>query len=481
MKIVPSYIRESLFLRNFSVLTLGESVSHVINMLTNIYLARLLEPVFYGEYTLLITYISIFYTVSALGLRQIVIRTIARNQNNSRIVFYYSVLLRLYGYVLGIIVLFVYNWISPLGMSDFLIAALLLGVFAQSFWDALQNVAFGMQRMEWTSIINVTGSICILLTYIVLPTSVISVDMVTIIYIAWFLLKDMAYLVSLYRNHLLTSDSSNVAMESIGTRKRMLKESMPFYILSIFTMLSSQFPILFLEQNSSIEEVAYFNTANKLLLPMTMLINTSLVALFPNQAKLFVENKVAFANQVKKIMSFIIGLGILLGVVITLFRTELVWVLYGAKYANTGEVMAFQCWYLVVYTVFGFIGGTMGAADRQNLLAGCSIAYSFVSVPFLFYGSYYGAQGLALAYIVSSVVNMTYHYYFLEKILDNRLNKSFTIKLFSSIIAAFLISNYILSILPFWIKILLIMGIFIFIYIKRNMLCNFLKSKYAKC
>lgn len=477
MKIVPSYIKNSLFLRNFSVLTLGESVGHVINMLTNIYLARLLTPAFYGEYTLLMTYISLFYTVSALGLRQIVIRTIARNQNNSRIVFYYSVLLRLYGYVLGVIVLFVYNWISPLGMSDFLIAALLLGVFAQSFWDAFQNVAFGMQRMEWTSIINVTGSICILLTYIVLPASVISVEMVAIIYIAWFLLKDMAYLVSLYRNHLLTRDSSNVVMESIGTRKRMLKDSMPFYILSIFTMFSSQFPILFLERNSSIEEVAYFNTANKLLLPMTMLINTSLVALFPNQAQLFVENKVAFANQVKRIMSFIIGLGILLGIVITLFRTELVWVLYGGKYANTGEVMAFQCWYLVVYTIFGFIGGTMGAADRQNLLAGCSIAYAVVSVPFLFYGSYYGAQGLALAYIVASAVNMTYHYYFLNKILDNRLSRSFTIKLFSSIIIAFLAANYILCILSFWLKVLFILGLFIGAYIKRNIILAFLKSR----
>ena len=194
-----SVTKTNSFVKNFSILSAGEIISHAISMLTNILLARLLSPESFGEYTLLLTYIFIFYTVSSLGLRQVIIRLIARNQSNSKYLFYYSVFLRIIGFVFSILVFFVYDLFYNPGLSNFLILALFAGVFVQTAWETLQNVAFGMQRMEWTSIINVVGNFFLLGLYLVLPKNYCSVIVVVVLYVFVFLLKDFAYLISLYK------------------------------------------------------------------------------------------------------------------------------------------------------------------------------------------------------------------------------------------------------------------------------------------
>lgn len=456
-------LKNNSFLKNFSILTAGEATTHAINMFTSIYLARLLSPTCYGEYSLLITYITLFCTISSLGLRQIVIRTIARNQDNSRGIFLCSILLRIYGYIIGVASFLVYNWFFPLGFSNYMVLMLLTGIFAQSFWDAFQNVAFGMQRVGWISIINVFFAFIILLIYMILPNNQTNLVSIVTIYVICNFLKDVVSVFCLFKAKLLTcKKEKELQIKALS----MLKESFPFYFLSIFTMFSTQVPVIFLEQNSTIEEVAYFNTANKLLLPMTMLVNTALAAFFPNQAQLYAKDNNAFNDQTKKSFVFIAFCSSFLAILITIFRKEFILLLYGYKYINTSEVMAFQCWYLAMYTIFCFIGSAMAAADKQNLLSVCSVIYAIVCVPFLYCGTYYGAKGLAVSYILASLINMTYHYYYFNKIIGHRLDKTFTAKVFGSLMFTFF-AAYSISLLSLGYRIIIALAI-IFILYKSN-------------
>ena len=81
------------FFRNFTVLMSGEALAHAFNMVINIILARKLAPDSYGLYALFLTYVTLFFTFSTFGLRRIVIRCIARDQDSSKKYFVISFIL----------------------------------------------------------------------------------------------------------------------------------------------------------------------------------------------------------------------------------------------------------------------------------------------------------------------------------------------------------------------------------------------------
>lgn len=431
-------IKGSVFLRNFTALATGEFAAHAINMFINILVARYLAPEQYGNYSLIMTYISLFYVVASLGLRQIVIRDISRSQTNSSYYFKMSMLLRLLGLVIAFVCVLGYSILFHKGIAFLFLLFVMVGVTTQSLWDGLQAVAFGMQKMKSTSIINVLFSVMMLLGCFLVPKEYFTFNNILVLYFSIFILKDIIYYITIKHEKLLTSNVGNTTIDFFDLKK-LFNDSLPYYVLSIFTLFSSQFPILFLEKNSVITEVAYFNTANKLLLPMTLFMNTAMTALFPNQSQLYAKDKLKFSLKAKQIFTYLVLFGMFACFGISLFKDEIVYLLYGNEYASTGDVMAFQCWYLALLAVFCFIGGTFGAADRQKLVATTSILYAILSTPILYISSYYGAVGLAVGYIVASFVNMSYNFYYFRKVTNNKITIRYLLNMMLMFLLAFLV------------------------------------------
>lgn len=241
-------------------------------------------------------------------------------------------------------------------------------------------------------------------------------------------------------------------------------------------MASTQLPILFLNNNSTITEVSYFNIANKLLLPMTLFIHSALVALFPNQAKEFVKNQQRFTNKASLMMYFICIVGTIACLVISMFKSEVVLLLYGESYANTGEVLALQCWYMVLFSVFGFIGNTLGAADKQKWIAILSIFYACINAPLLWYCSKFGATGLSYGYLIGAVLNLTYHIYYLQKAMPVQIPTQTFVISFTILISGFFLSVSISDSLSIYIRILFVMIVFVLIFLYKNKIVSLLKK-----
>ena len=146
---------------------------------------------------------------------------------------------------------------------------LLAYVFLLSLWDGIQNVAFGMQRMEFTGYIRLFGNLLLLVTYIILPEKLISVELLFLGLMIIQLIKDLLYLWICKRQNLFT-----IAKDKYDDKRIILpmlvKQSFPYYILMVFSLFTLQFPLLFLESNSSLTEVAYFNASNKLTVPLAL-------------------------------------------------------------------------------------------------------------------------------------------------------------------------------------------------------------------
>ena len=432
--------KENKFLRNFSLLTIGNFGSRGLAMVTNIILARKMEPENYGEYTIVLTFINIFYFIASLGLNQFIIRSVARDQRNSKDYFRISFILRIGGFFFSALCFAIYGIVCPRDWSTIVVFSILAGTLLESIWECQQNISFGMQKMEWNTVVSLVGAGINVVAFFLLPRKFFSVENVLVIYILLFFIKDLVYYLGLNNPQMLTSTSARRTTISFGTCKNYISESFPFYILMVMGLFTSQFPVVFLENNAGLREVAYFNSANKLIMPMMILVNTIFSAYFPNQSQLFATDREKFASQTKKILLLVALFVSISAFGVSLFRYEIVDILYGQQYIGAVDVMAYQSWYMALYALFCLNGNTLGAADSQKKLAICSIVYAVLSTPILYYSSKFGAIGLSIGFIITSFINLLYIYPIMMKTISNSLSYRYSIKVLGTIFGFMLFS-----------------------------------------
>ena len=209
--------------------------------------------------------------------------------------------------------------------------------------------------------------------------------------------------------------------------KNLFKESWPYYLLGILTIFTTQLPFLFLKWNSNLEEVAFYSASFKLIQPMQLMIVLLLTAIFPRFSKLYKSDYKKFSAYVVITLNFIVFLGSLMSFILSVFGEEIMLLIFGDKYIETGFLFSILIWYSLLFSIFNFIGTVLGSIDKQKNLMYLSILYTIILTVFLWFGSKHGATGLALAFIVGGFVNMTYHWkYFATKIKLTNLHKIYT-------------------------------------------------------
>jgi O-antigen/teichoic acid export membrane protein len=396
-------------------------------MFTSIYIARILKPNAYGYYGVILSIVAILQVLSGLGLSATITRKVARNQGKSLAIFLTS--LRSYGlgFAATSILFLLYYLCFKNDLTFQLFILIEINLLSLNGWTMIQNVAFGMERMESNGLINLIFTIILLLSYLIIPHTLISVYFVFSISIVIQLIKVITYYFICKKEKNFTGEPSNknARIESV----QLIKISIPFLVMASFSMFSNQLPILFLNSNSGASQVAFYNTANKLLLPITLVITTLMTAIYPNLSKIYLANKSEYSSRIKIIFKSISVIGISGAIFVILFRNEIVKIIYGTAYIQTGNVMAYQSIFMVVFALFCFIGNIFSSSDHQKLLSKLSIAYAVISVPILWYGSSFGAESLSIAFVIAAILNFTYHWYFLQKILPVPFEKRFTLNL----------------------------------------------------
>ena len=270
-------------------------------------------------------------------------------------------------------------------------------------------------------------------------------------------LKTVVYFIALRKTGCLTGGADDVNWKENALY--IIKQSLPYYYLNLLTLVSNQIPILFLEYRSGVEQVGFFNIANKILTPMNLILNTALIALFPNLSKIFISDNQLFVKRVKHIFVIISLLGIVGAFAVTFFRTEAISIIYGKKYISSVLVLSYQCWYMALYSLVCLIGTLLGAIDRQKELGYLSIVSTVIQVPILWVGSKYGAEYLSAAFLVATIIGFVIHAFVINNFLKHSLKFSFFVKIFLGFVVAYIISILIPGQLNFLIKCVL----FIFI------------------
>ena len=424
-------------LKNFSVLTLSNAFTQFLLIFTSIRIARSLDPLLFGTYNLLQLHISIFVVIASFGLRNIIIRSIARDKSIVKKIFLVSMVIRAGGFLLSIFLFCSFFFLY--GSYDTLLFILVIQcILSTVIFDVLESIAFGLEKMEFSGIINFLSTLFWLLTILLIPKNQISLHLIFGLLVFFNSIKTIIYFFSIYKtNYIKGFSEQNIGRVEVVS---FLKECFPYYYLGLFTLLSNQIPLLFLQYRSGVEQIGYFNIASKVLMPINLVLTTALAAIFPNLSRLFVANYPQFIKNVKLIFILIALFSITGAFGVTLFRQEVIYLMYGEKYVSSSLVLGYQCWYIAIYSCVCLIGTILGAINRQKQLSYMSIVCTVIQVPILWYGSKYGAQYLSAAFLVATSLTFIIHVYVINLYLKNDLSYLFYIKILLIYIIAYAIS-----------------------------------------
>lgn len=414
--------------KNFSYLTIGTVLAQVISLLTILKITHILVPSEYGVFSFLMVQGTLILTLGDFGVRNIVIRTIARDPKTTNDLIVNGTILRTIALVVLVVLYIAYNYFFG-HLSVFQMALIFIYAFINCISNLFENAFLGNQKMLPSSLINLTYSIIWFASIYVLPANKINVDSLFYIFLIVNAIKALLFFICLKYQKLLVGKVENFWISS----KKLVKESWPYFVLVLLMMPFSMLSNNFLDRNSTSEQIGYFNLSQKLIGPVSLLIDIGLAAIFPNLSSLWVKDKDQFAKYVSIGFKYFMLLALILCFLFTLFAGDVVRLLFTAKYIPAIKVSQLQIWYLFLTTVDSLMGTILGSVNKEKVILKFGIYKALFCTPFLFYGSMFGALGLSYGYVASLAFFQIYLWLGFKKAMNIPL-KQIEILWFSSVV-----------------------------------------------
>lgn len=444
------------YLKNWGFLAGSDLVSQLVGFLIVIRLASVLSPADYGIFNVLTTLAAIFSILANFGMSQVLIRTIAKFPSATAHLLKNVVPIRIATILFTILVSYCYNLFFSDVKFYILICTMVLTIDT-TVWDFVESVSFGKKITKYTSTSNIVFTVLWAIFIFLFPKHLFTLQNIVLVYCVITTLKSLVIVVVSYKKGIY--DSVGDVVSYSFDRKEFIKESLPYLWLWGIGSFVSQVPLLLLSKHSSITEVGYYSVGAKLTIPLTMLVGTIFRALFPFMAEFYFKDKNKFNKVISILYTFIIIMGSSVAFFATIVSAPIIPLLFGQKYVSSIGSFNLLIWSAVIYSVDLMIGNALSAANKQGLLAKLTTIDILIGFPIMYYGSYYGASGLALSRLIFVVVAMSYHWIILTRLISSESpsNRAFTFK-DVALIYMFLILSFVTTILP--ISIVFKLGIF---------------------
>lgn len=444
---IKSIIQHKVF-KNFSYLTLGTAISQVLSLLAVLKITKILLPDDYGLYTFIFAQGALLLTIADLGVQTIIVRSIAREPEKTNDLVINGILLRTLALVVVGIIYVGYNYF--LGNLTILeLSLVFLFSFISCVGKLFEIVYIGNQKMLPPSIINlVYGFIWFALVFL-LPNSLVTINNLIFAFLAINVLKNLTFYFALRRHKLLIGRVKNFWLSS----KSLVAESWPYFALTLVMLPYRKFSNNFLDINSTIEEVAFYNLSDKFIGPISMILDIALIAIFPNLSALWVSNIAKFKNVISEGFKYYMLLGILLSFLFTMFAYEILGFLFPPSYLPAVIVCQLQIWFLLLSSIDSMIGTILGATNNEKKILKLGIINSLFSTPIVYYGSKFGAMGLSIAYLTTFSIFQFYIWYVFKKSVG--INIKDKVLMWGIAIGLFIVSYFLVQDLDLIYKILI--------------------------
>jgi O-antigen/teichoic acid export membrane protein len=384
----------------------------IISFFVFMFLARKLSPVGYGTLNATMALASLFSIFATnVGANQVITREITLHPDSTKDLFRLLLPIRAISVIATVAALVIYYYWT--GENHFIVifSATLL-VFSTTIWDLSESIAFGHFITKLTTMISMAVSGLWLLIVILLPPQYVSYETILLLYSVLFILRGGVYFLFTYQRFIRQkNEPARVRSAAILTM------SLPYFWMRIFGTFSDQIPLLLLNGFSGASEVAYFSVGNRFVMPITLAVGTGLRAVFPFMTKLFMEDRESFNQKLIEGFTFVLILGSTLSMILTVTSGFWLPAILGEQYKSAVTAFNYQAWFGVLLSFDLLLSTVLSSTYRQNILAVITTVDVLIFAPMLYFGSHYGAEGLAIARLVGVMLTVSYHIVVVIKVL----------------------------------------------------------------
>ena len=388
---------------NWFILAASTAVSSLISFLIFIFIGRKMSNDGYGQFNVITSLATTFATViNNIACGTVLNREIATHPFKCRDYIKKSFVIRVSSFIIGAISIAIY---CSFKYSYSTLICLLTALFLSYdvFYEFFEQFAFGFKTVKFSSIINISSSIVLLLVFVFIPNNLCTIESVLIIYTSIYICKCVAYLLLDLSNFRKSEPGESTAFSKI------VKDSLPYLWLRVVGILGTQLPVLLLADFSELSQVSFYSVGNKFTLPMTILVNTAISAFFPYFSQFYKTDKEKYG----KYLYFMLFVGIQASSLfaVLLSSTCELWLplIMTEKYNDAVYPFKIQVWYTCVLCVDLVVSMAFSSSFKQNALAIITTIDVAVLLPVLFLTIEYGAVGVAIGKASCAAVCLLYH------------------------------------------------------------------------
>jgi len=378
-------------------------------------LAKKLSPEGYGLFNVILSLVALFTVFANSGMNLVLTREVTLFPKSTNTIFSLIVPIRIISFLIATISLLIYLYFKSFDYDLIFIFAIIL-ILANNLWDVSESIAFGHLITKYTTLFNLIFSSIWLLTVVFLPKNILNIRVIVICYSVILFLKGIAYLLTVYHKFVVENkESISLTWQSIFIM------CVPYLWLRVLGALTDQVPILMLNDNSGSAEVGYFSVGSRLILPITLMINTGLRAVFPFLTKLFKEDLQLFKTRIIDGFGFIMISGTLIAAFLVLTSKYWIVFIFGVDYFNAIAVFNSMAWFGVLLCFDLLLSTCLSSSYKQKILAIITTIDFLIVFPIFYIGANYGALGFANAKLIGSAIVVLYHVIVFDKVLNLKL------------------------------------------------------------
>lgn len=379
-----------------------------------VYIARLLGPEYYGVYVTASTFVGMFTTVGLYGLHRAIIREGCRNPKDFEKILEENFGIKNVFLISAIVLCCVASLFTNYETST----KIYIFIFTFSIW------ARGLEGYVGT-IYQVTEKMKYIPLFDIIETSLFvfaGILFIKLGYGVFSLVIISAYspVITLVMRYVHSKKLVDYKLSfKLKLRSELLKAAIVFSLINFFNLLTTRVDILMISFLDTPGAVGIYGVAYKIVYQGFMLRELFIVAFFPIAIKTFCVNKVKGRSIIKYSLLFSM---MMLGVATVgyFYATDLVLILYGTSYEESGKILGVLLFYLVFWWSTLPFTISLKATNNEKVVVYCMALIATMNIPLNYIlWHIYGLIGIAYSTIivwsVGSILLNLYSYYILKK------------------------------------------------------------------
>lgn len=373
----------------------------LLGVLVGAWVARYLGPTQFGQLAFAIAFVALFQAAGKLGLNQIVVRDIARDEDAAGSILGTALRLRLVaGFVCWAAAIGAMALLRPGDTTALVLVAIVAGTV---LFQSAETVDLWFQS-QTQSKRTVIAKMAAVLTANLIRVALILLEAPLVAFAAVMLVEWMLIalgLVVAYKRYPAPTDWS----WATARVRELLTESWPFLLSGIAIMIYMRIDQIMLRSMIGVHEVGIYSAAVRLSAPWYFIPTAICISAAPAIARKKARSEKEYMAALRKLFSLMWWASLPLCALVALVSGPVIYLLFGSAYAASAAVLAVH--------IFSNVPVALGVAQTQwianeqrsrfalyRTLLGCvcNVVLNLILIPA------YGAMGAAIATVLSQFI-----------------------------------------------------------------------------